>query len=278
MVARRAIREEPGERRPPHRRHRCVIRARGARTRVGVALVAVSLGLAGWLGPSRAAADEPCVSRLGPPVRDAADVEERLDYLARVFDREIDALDTWSLVWASVSTAAVVGQAIPFAITRDYGSRVDFGVGIGVASFGVATLHLLPLRFSLPLRAARRDWSARDRCAVLARAEDTLRRVEKEQTSASGLLPHVGNIALQGAVFLILGWGYGRWTAGALSGGIGVAVGEVTAFTQPHHLKGALEDYEAGRYGGRSKTSAGWRLGPAKASPESWGAAFELAW
>ena len=109
------------------------------------------------------------------------------------------------------------------------------------------SLYGLPLKLTLPLRASRRHWDDPDRCAVLARAERTLVGVEDNQRVANGILAHAGNLLVNAGIALILGLGYGRWTSAAISAGVGVAVGEANAFTQPHHLRDVLVRYRTGQ-------------------------------
>lgn len=222
------------------------------------------------LTPLTAFADENCGSM------SSQEVETRLDYLAHVFDREVHAIETWSYVWGSVPALAAVGQGVALTLTHDYGTRVDLSVGIVTSLIGVLSLGLLPLRLTLPMRNARWRWAEADRCAVLGHAEATLERVARDQALATGGLTHLGNIALNTGVVLVLGLGYDRWTTAAISGGAGVVIGELTAFTQPNHLNDALEEYRAGRiYAPTSKAS--WSIGPT-IEKDAWGAALRASW
>ena len=189
---------------------------------------------------------EVCLAPEGAPALAQVDVDERLDYLARAFDREIRDVDAWSWTWGSVYTAGTVALGVALSQTHDHETRVDLTVGVISAGFGAVSLYALPLKLTVPLRIARAHWDAPDRCATLARAERTLVNVEKDQSLATGILAHLGNVAVNAAIALILGVGYGQWTSAALSGGIGVAIGEANVFTQPHHLREVLTRYRSG--------------------------------
>ncbi len=53
-------------------------------------------------------------------------------------------------------------------------------------------------------------------------------------------------------------------------------IGELTAFTQPHYLRDALDDYRAGRfYVPTPKVS--WSVGP-MIERDGWGAAVRASW
>jgi len=189
------------------------------------------------------------------------DAQERLDYLARAFDREIGDIDTWSWTWGGIYTAAAVVQGALIPGAPNHGQQVDLVVGTGSAAFGALALTLLPLQLTLPLRSARGHWGDPDRCATLARAERALFRAEKDQALATGILGHVGNVVVNAGLALLLGLGYGRWSSAALNGGIGLAVGETNAFTQPHHLADVVERYRSGRFDLRSPRLS-WAVAP----------------
>jgi hypothetical protein len=205
-----------------------------------------------------------------------ADPGERLDYLARTFDREIYDVDAWSWTWGSVYAAGTVVEGVALSLTHDPAARIDLTVGVLSTGFGAVSLYVLPLKLTLPLRAARAHWNAPDLCAPLARAEHTLVSVESDQALATGVFAHLGNVAVNAAIVLILGVGYGHWTAAALSGGIGVAVGETNVLTQPHHLRDALLRYRSGQFDAPERKVA-WSLLPVVTHRMS-GAMLTVSW
>jgi hypothetical protein len=231
------------------------------------------------LASSLSAAD--AVAEVCPAPEDAQAVAQidsapRLQYLARAFDREVEDIDRWSWIWGSVYTAGTVAQGVALSLTHDPGTRTDLTVGAISAAVGAVSLYGLPLKLTLPLRAARRHWNDPDPCAVLARAERTLVSVEKDQAFANGPLAHIGNIAVNAGIALILGLGYGRWPSAAISAGVGVTIGEANAFTQPHHLRDVLARYRAGRLDA-SPATVSWSIVPVIAKQGS-GAALILSW
>jgi hypothetical protein len=189
---------------------------------------------------------EVCPAPADAPAVERVDAVERLDYLARAFDREVEDIDLWSWTWGSIYTAGTIAEGVGLSLTHDAGTRTDLTVGVVATAVGAVSLYALPLKLTLPLRASRRHWRDSDRCATLAQAERTLVQVERDQAVANGPLAHVGNVVVNVGLVLILGLGYGRWTSAAVSGGVGVAVGEANALTQPHHLRDVLARYRAG--------------------------------
>jgi hypothetical protein len=228
---------------------------------------------------ARTAAADTCPVMEGAPGLARTATEERLAYLARAFDREVHDVDTWSWTWGSIYTAGVVAESVALGITTNHGTRTDLTVGVIATAVGAASLYGLPLKLTLPLRAARRHWDDPDACAVLARAERTLVNVEANQRLATGILPHLGNVAANAAIALILGVGYGRWSSAAISAGVGLAIGETNAFTQPHHLSTVLTRYRSGQLDGPDvpPPSVSWAIAPVLTRRMS-GAALVLQW
>jgi hypothetical protein len=236
-------------------------------------LTAFALGVS--LVAQNARAEDCPASEDGPAVAQG-ELDERLDFLARAFDREIRDVDAWSWTWGSVYTAGTVALGVAAALTHNRETRIDLSVGAISAGFGAVSLYVLPLKLTLPLRASRTHWDAPDRCATLARAERTLVSVEKDQALATGVLAHLGNVAVNAAIALILGVGYGQWSSAALSGGIGVTIGETNVFTQPHHLREVLARYRSGQFD-RPETKVAWSIAPVLAHQMS-GATLTVSW
>jgi hypothetical protein len=218
------------------------------RSRPPCGLAALACIAGGLLSAAPAAALEcPAPPATTAPALASVDAESRLRFLEWAFDREIREVDIWSWTWGSAYVAGSVAQGIIAGVIPDRGLRIDLTVGSIAAGFGALSLFGLPLRVTLLLRDARGAWSETDRCRLLAQAEATLVEAADRERLASSWVPHVGNVLLNAGIALILGLGYGRWTSAAISGGIGVAVGEANVLSQPHHLPGLLERYRAGR-------------------------------
>lgn len=223
------------------------IRARGW---LQTAALVAALGAA-----PRSAAALTCPAPSGASALANVDAETRLAFLARAFDREIADVDLWSWTWGSIYVAAGAGQGIAIAFVGQRGPRIDLTVGAIAAGVGALSLYGLPLRVTLPLRDARREWGDADRCRVLANAEATLVSVAATQRLSGGWIPHVGNVLFNAALVLILGWGFGRWTSAALSAGIGTAVGEANVLTQPHRMPRVLDRYLDGHVDAAAPTA-----------------------
>jgi hypothetical protein len=236
-------------------------------------LTACALGVSLVAQNARA---EVCPASEDAPAVTQPELDERLDYLARAFDREIRDVDAWSWTWGSVYTAGTIALGVALSSTHDHETRIDLTVGVISTAFGAVSLYGLPLKLTLPLRSSRAHWDAAGRCATLARAERTLVSVEKDQALATGIFAHLGNVAVNAAIVLILGVGYGQWSSAALSGGIGVAVGEANVLTQPHHLRDVLAHYRSGQFNA-PEAKVAWSVVPVLAHQMS-GATLTVSW
>jgi hypothetical protein len=213
---------------------------------------------------SRGATAEECPAPPHGPALATVDSQVRIDFLKRSFDREIHDVDEWSSIWGTVYAGGAVLQGVGRFETNDPGKHIDLTVGALSTAFGAVTLYTLPLQITVPLRRARLHLSDPDTCRALARAESTLVSAESDQALGTGIFAHLGNVAVNIGIALILGLGYGRWPSAALSAGVGIAVGEANAFTQPHHLRDVLERYRSARFDGPDvpPLSVSWAVVP----------------
>lgn len=155
----------------------------------------------------------------------ADDCQEDLALQAAV-DDEVKGLDIWSWTWGSIYAAAAVVQTGLAIGLRDDAARIDLSIGAISAAVGSASLFLLPLRFTLPLRRARD-------CA-------TLEKVASEEGVGKSWLGHLGTVLFNVAIFIVEGVGFHHWEAGLIGGGVGLAVGELNLWTQPTQLENKL--------------------------------------
>jgi hypothetical protein len=202
-----------------------------------------------------------CPTPVGAEALASVDAELRLAFLAAEIDREVHHIDVWSWSWGSTYAALAVGQASAIPFVHDKGAQETLAVGAVAATFGAGSLFGLPLLITRPLERVRASWDDPRRCELLAEAEATLFAAAHRQALSTNWTGHVGNILFNTGLLLVLGWGYGHWGTGALSAGIGVAVGEANLLTQPRGLQSSLSQYDAGRPGAPVPTTS-WSAGP----------------
>lgn len=195
--------------------------------RAGCALVVVatiSLSL------SRAAA-APC----------DADAAARADAIRAHLDREADRGHLWDLAWGTGFGVAAVAYGTMAATRWEFGLDVDDKVRDGMIIDGsksaIAALSHLVLSFDVERAPA----ATGDACADLEAAQRALHATASHETQAL-VLNIIGDLALNGAGFLILGLHDHAWGEAGLSAGLGIPVGLVHLYTMPRASRRAVAD------------------------------------
>lgn len=134
-------------------------------------------------------------------------------------------LRVWRWGWGLGGAGATAIQLGLVPIVDDRDTRIDLLVGAGST---LATL--VPVLFppEIDERPATGDCPVR-----LADAEARLRTAVESTEAARSPLIHVGNVAFNVGIALLLGLGWGHWTSGIVSGAVGIAVGETEILTTP---------------------------------------------
>lgn len=190
-----------------------------------------------------------CPAPASAPRLEAIDPELRLRFVAAQLEREVNRMHAWSWSWGTTYAVATVTQATVLPFVADRGVRVDLGVGAVSAGIGSLALFLLPLRITLPAEHALAETSDSDRCRVLAQLEEALAGGALVERLTKSWISHAGNVALNVAIMLVLGLGYGRWQSAGISAGVGIAVGEANLLTQPAFLPSVHAAYLRGDLG-----------------------------
>jgi hypothetical protein len=198
--------------------------------------LALTCGLAA-LAPILPARAAPCPPHRGAQVT-AGEARERLFWLNRQLEEEARRGRVWADGWmAAVGGAGVATLAAVPYVAPDH--RIDWYTGAATAAIGVVPFLLAPpkatrsgptLRQTIAASAV--DDDARV-CALVVEAEAALREAADSERLQRRWWFHAGNVAFNTGVFLFLGLGFHHWSAGALNGLAGVAVGEAILFTQP---------------------------------------------
>jgi hypothetical protein len=174
-----------------------------------------------------------CPAPPGSLALGSEDSEVRLSFLLRAMDEDSRHLATWSLVWGSAYATALAGQLTAIPLVQG-GIRVDLSAGAIAAAVGSASLYLLPLRITGRAHFEPQVLEDSDRCKVLAQVEQRFFEAAQIDRLSGGWIAHAGNLAINAALALVLGLGYGRWTSAGISAAVGLAVGEANLWTQPH--------------------------------------------
>jgi len=246
--------------------------------RIWLRVVAATLTVGGCFIATPAHAEGVCPAPDDAPLVASVDPQQRIDFLSKAFDEEIRATDLWSWSLGTVFTLGGATQAVVLPIYKhDRATSIDLTVGAITFGIGAVSLFVTPLQITLPLRHARKELQAADRCAALASAEKTLVQIAHEEAKQTGWFPHVANVVVNGIAVSILAFGYGHGQQAAFSGGIGISVGEANAFSQPHNLKDVLARYRSGVLDGPPAPTSklGWTVVP-MVSPGAAGAGVAL--
>jgi hypothetical protein len=212
-----------------------------------------------------------CVAPPGaPPALASVDGRERLFWISRHLELDARRGRIWALGWGVGIGAAGAASlmAVPFVAPSN---RVDWYTGAATAAVGVIPFIVSPLSVTRDapklgeLIAATPLADDDQTCALLAKAELTLRDDAANERRNRAWYIHVGNLAFNTGVFLFLGLGFHHWTAGAVNGLAGAAVGEAIIFTQPTGAIRAAEAYDRGDLSAAS---------PPPREPRVWGWAW----
>ena len=185
--------------------------------------------------------------RLAAAECDREQTESRLAFLHDTLTSEQQRMRIWSYTWGSIYATTALTQGALIAPSSSE-TRKDLAVGTGSAVFGSLSLFLLPLRVTLPIDSLRDRWAEPDRCRLLEDSERVFRVTAAAEAQATGWIGHAGNVVFNVGLSLLLGLAFGHWQSGLLSGGIGIAVGELNLLTQPARLNHALSAYDAGAF------------------------------
>lgn len=215
----------------------------------------------------------------GTVALEAADARLRLRFLDEGLAREAYRARFWAWSWAGIYSALTAGNGILALTASSTDDKIDDAVGAAASFVGLAVLIVLPLKIMRDqrwlARRLRRAPAGEDPCAPLADAERLLLRDADSEAFGSGPLVHAGNFAFNIGIALLLGVGFGHWKQAAITGLVGIAIGEIQAFTQPTGAVRLLRDYRAGRWSQGAPPPPAWMVVPT-AGRDHAGLAFAL--
>ena len=212
--------------------------------------LAALLGLAATAHPTATAPRVRCPPPAGasPRLREFGALK-RLNWIDARLARTGERARIWAWGWGGAIALAGAASlaAVAFVAPAD---RVDWYAGAITAAVGVVSFLIAPPRVIADSRALRARLGvlpdaapAAEVCSVLADAEARLVRDAADQRLQQSWWLHLGNLAFNTGVLLVLGLGFGHWASGLINGGVGAAVGEAIIFTQPTATIGDLAAY-----------------------------------
>ncbi|MDB4967270.1 MAG: hypothetical protein JWN44_2959 [Myxococcales bacterium] len=217
----------------------------------------------------------------GSPALAAIDAETRLRWLDRRISVDATRARIWAITWGMAYGTITIVELALLRNSTNTGDRAEKVVGASSAFIGVLAGAALPLKIMSDQAWWEKHFArsrSDDPCALLNTLEMLFIRDAESEAFGVGPLVHVGNFAINIAAGLILGLGYGRWSAFGYTSIVGIGVGEVQAATQPTD---AIEDLRMYRRGELAPVSRVPRLGYAVAPmlrPDGGGAMLTLSW
>jgi hypothetical protein len=205
--------------------------------------LAASLAL--LVAPWPASAGCPLPVDAGAALADVPDAA-RLGFLRDALVRDGENAKLWTALWGG-GYLLLTGAQVAAATDVPPDQSPDWWIGAGGSALGVAAMLALPLAVQAhgPLFDA---WAGalspgHDPCALIARGERWLELDAGDEAFGTSWLVQVGNVVVNAAIALAIGFGYGHWTSAGISGGVGVLIGEAMILTQPTALVDAWERY-----------------------------------
>ncbi|MEQ8454497.1 MAG: hypothetical protein RLO52_14305 [Sandaracinaceae bacterium] len=177
-------------------------------------------------------------------------VEERAAFVLAASRQAFAESETWTTIYAVGYLGLAAGQLALGVALNDEDRLIDYQIGAASSMIGVASLFILPAAIlrEQPAVETLAPAAAAGDCEALAEAERVLLRGAASEDFGTSWLMHVGGVLFNLAVGLYMGLFYGHWESGAISAGVGIAIGELQILTRPTPLGDALARYRAGTF------------------------------
>lgn len=178
------------------------------------------------------------------------DAEARIAFIRARLRHDAFRARQWGLGFSTGYATIVAGGGTYAAASHDRATKADIYTGAVGAGVGLGLLVFAPLTVIRDHDALEAELStpraAADRCRTLALAETMFIRDAKSEAFGRSWFTHTGTALLGIGQLLVLGLGFRRWTTGALTGTVSIAIGELMIFLQPHGLIRDLSAYRRG--------------------------------
>jgi hypothetical protein len=220
-------------------------RRRAARALAAAAAVLLSPGIPRAL-------ECPAPPRADPRLA-AMPAEQRIAHLRLRLEAGRSAAEAWAWTWGIVDGAFTVGQLAAAPSAGSTAKQWAYVAGAASSALGVVQVLTVPL-------APERVPDLGGGCAELARLEGSLERSARNAELSSGWVAQLGNVVVNAAVGVAFGLADHRWQTGAVTAGIGWAIGEVQILTVPKGLVRDLERYRAGDAGAAADAGGAGRI------------------
>ena len=227
----------------------------------GIRVLSAILIVMGAAG-SQAADEQKAGLTRNASVLSDSELDARLRFLEERLDDGETWVEYWQWGWAGVYSASVVYGTTRAIEAEQQNNRTDHIVSAVKSTIGISWLLLCrhPGRNGADSMRAVTGNSRKARLSRLAEGEVLLQAVAKRAEQRTDWRIHAGNIALNlaGAGFI---FGFGRDSDAWQSLGIGIAVGELSIWSEPERGIRDLSDYQT-RFGMKTASRFHWTIVP----------------
>lgn len=217
---------------------------------MGTVRLGLTVALLFGLGIRPAAAIECPLPSGASPSLASLDQQARLQFIVRTLVQTAQSERRYALGW-SLTYAALSGGAwllYPLASPSDPGQLRESAWNSGTSAFAALFVLYAPLVAAREAGKVNKLLSAQELspCAQLAESERVLKDVANRQAGARRPLAHIGNVAFNVGLGLILGYALQRPKGAAMATSVGVLLGEVMIATRPTDALRGLASYQQG--------------------------------
>ena len=179
------------------------------------------------------------------PARES-DVAARIAFIEARLDAAEGWASLWQNGWLTLYSAGVVAQLARAGMADDDAERADLVVSAVQSAVGVTARVVRPLPAARGSSEIARlpESTPAERRAKLRRAEEILRRNAESTEERTSWLSHAAGLALNVAGGLVVWLGYDDLERAAVSTSIGIAIGELSIWSQPWHAADDAAEYE----------------------------------
>jgi hypothetical protein len=175
----------------------------------------------------------------------------RLAFVQRRLNADARRVRIWAWSWAGIYSGLIAFNATELGRASTHSATIDYAFGTAGSMLGLAVIGIMPpavLRDQPRLaRIVERSRFEADRCALVAAAEHILLRDAASEAFGRGPLVHVGGIAFNLGLGILLGAGFGHWSTGGIVALTGIAAAELQAATVRTRIGETLSRYRRGQ-------------------------------
>ena len=209
--------------------------------------VAISAGFGSAVPASAGECEIPVAAA---PALAAQTPDARLRFISQTLRETARSEQRYAVGWSLVYTGLAGGTWLFVPLSGDPRQYVE-------SAFNTGTSLLAALLVVIPPIGVIRDQQRMERlllqqgtgdvrCTVLAESERLLLHAADSQERARNALAHIGNVAVNLGLGLVLGYGLDRPQGAAVNTSIGIVLGELMIATRPRQAARHLESYRVG--------------------------------